>query len=166
MGLQKGAVSEAALKLWTGRVLDDWADYNGHMTEHRYLQVFGESTDQLLAHIGVDFSQAIEGAFYTLETHIRHLRECRPGTLLWTSTELLGYDDRKMHTYHRLFDSTDKMLATGEHLSIHVARSKACRVSSGMLQRISAIFEQQRQLPNPEGSGLVLTERLAHTRTA
>ncbi len=31
-----------------------WVDYNGHMTEHRYLQVFGDTSDGLLRLIGVD----------------------------------------------------------------------------------------------------------------
>ncbi len=155
---------EGELSLWTGHVLSDWTDYNGHMTEHRYLQVFGETTDQLLARIGVDFGQAEEGAYYTLETHIRHLRECRPGTPLRTSTEILGYDEKRLHLYHRLFDSTGALLATGEHLCIHVTHSKACNAGARMLARISALFEGQQSLALPERTGSVLTRALTHGR--
>ena len=158
------ARDEKGLSLWTGQVLTEWADYNCHMTEHRYLQVFGESTDKLLAHIGVDFRQAAEGTYYSLETHIRHLCECRPGTPLRTSTEILGYDEKRLHLYHRLFDSTGQLLATGEHLCIHVAHSKACAANASMLHRISDIFERQRDLPSPERSGLVLTKGLSNRR--
>lgn len=158
------ARSDGALSLWTGRVLTEWADYNGHMTEHRYLQVFGESTDQLLARIGVDFGRAAEGAYYTLETHIRHLRECLPGTLLRTTTEILSYDEKLMHLYHRLFDSSGQHLATGEHLCVHVAHSKACAADPVMLERISAIFDSQKDLPVPERSGSVLKRPLIHSR--
>lgn len=52
-------------------------DYNGHMTEHRYLQVFGESADGFYRMIGVEFSRANEGASYASKTHIRHLAERR-----------------------------------------------------------------------------------------
>ena len=39
-----------------------WIDYNGHMSEHRYLQVFGDTTDGLLRLIGVDMAYAEAGA--------------------------------------------------------------------------------------------------------
>ena len=35
-----------------GHVDPDWTDYNGHMTEFRYLDVFSQSTDALLVWIG------------------------------------------------------------------------------------------------------------------
>ena len=37
------------LVLHHATVLPEWADYNGHMTEYRYLQVLGDATDALLA---------------------------------------------------------------------------------------------------------------------
>ena len=70
------------LRLWRGSVQPDWLDYNGHMTEHRYLQVFGESSDALYELIGVDMARADEGAYYTLSTFITHLAECKLGTAL------------------------------------------------------------------------------------
>ena len=33
------------------RVLPEWVDYNGHMHESRYLQLFGDATDALLRHL-------------------------------------------------------------------------------------------------------------------
>jgi acyl-CoA thioester hydrolase len=163
-GRKDGVPSESTLRLWNGRVLSDWADYNGHMTEHRYLQVFGETTDRLLVLIGVEFDRAAEGTYYTRETHICHLRECRPGTLLETTTEVLGYDAKRLHLYHRLFDSNEWLLATGEHLCIHVARSKACAAHPHLLQRVSELFDAQRLLPKPERSGSVLTRSLTFSR--
>ena len=44
-----GSDDRSPLATWHGRVLPEWIDYNGHMTEHRYLQCFGEATDALLA---------------------------------------------------------------------------------------------------------------------
>ena len=112
-----------SLRLWQGTVLQEWLDYNGHMTEHRYLQVFGESSDALYGNLGVDFERAKDGAYYTLETHIRHRAEAKVNTRLWSETELLGYDEKRLHIFHRLNNASGNLLATGEHLSIHVKAS-------------------------------------------
>ncbi|WP_413875598.1 thioesterase family protein [Albidovulum sp.] len=149
--------------LWQGQVLPEWLDYNRHMTEHRYLQVFGEASDAVYARIGVDFARAEKGAFYTLETHIRHRAECRLGTALQVETELLAHDDKRLHLFHRLH-SGDRLLATGEHLSIHVAHGQSCPASAQMQAAIAEIFASQRDLPLPEGIGSVLRKPLAFIR--
>ena len=68
------------LQLHRALIQADWIDYNGHLTESRYLQVFGDATDALLSFIGVDSDYlASEGSFFTLETHIRYLKEVHLG---------------------------------------------------------------------------------------
>lgn len=150
-----------ALRLWTGVVPSDWLDYNGHMTEHRYLQVFGESSDALYERIGVDPCAAAEGAYFTLETHIRHAAECKVGTPLWTETEILAHDAKRLHLLHRLFAGNGKLLATGEHLAIHVRHGTVSEASAAMQARIAEIFARQAADPLPEGVGSVLKRPLA-----
>lgn len=154
----------APLRLWRGVVLPEWLDYNGHMTEHRYLQAFGETSDALYGAIGVDFSRAEESAYYTLETHIRHRAEAKVHTALWSETEILGYDEKRLHLYHTLFDNSGKLLATGEHLSIHVTASSAAPAPAAILKTVDRLFLLQRDRPSPEGSGSVLKKQLSHNR--
>ncbi|MBP1881752.1 thioesterase family protein [Sinorhizobium mexicanum] len=156
----------APLRLWRGVVLPDWLDYNGHMTEHRYLQAFGETSDALYGALGVDFSRAVESAYYTLETHIRHRAEAKVDTPLWSETEILGYDEKRLHLHHTLFDASGKLLATGEHLSIHVTASSAAPAPEAMLETIKRLFLLQRNRPLPDGTGSVLKRRLSHSRGA
>ena len=154
------------LQLWRGVVLPEWLDYNGHMTEHRYLQAFGESSDALYERIGVDFARASEGAFFTLETHLRHIAEAKPGTGLFSETEILAHDDKRLHLFHRLFDADGKLLATGEHLSIHVRHGKVAVAAEAMLRRIAEIFTLNANDPVPERVGSVLGRPLAQARMA
>ena len=52
-------------------VRPEWIDYNGHMTDSRYLQVFGDATDALFRSRGVDDAYRRSGrAMYTVETHV------------------------------------------------------------------------------------------------
>lgn len=155
---------DGVLRLWRGEVLPEWLDYNGHMTEHRYLQVFGESSDALYGLIGVDFDRAEKGAYFTLATHIWHRAECKLGEVLWTETELLGHEPRFLHLYHRLFNADDKLLAEGEHLSIHVSRGKSGPAGAEMLSRIASLFESQRGRPVPKEAGKVLKRPLEASR--
>lgn len=152
------------LRLWRGVVLPEWLDYNGHMTEHRYLQVFGESSDALYGYLGVDFERAEKGAYYTLETHIRHRAEAKVETQLWSETEILGYDEKRLHLFHRLYNSSGDLLATGEHLSIHVKASAAAPAPAEMLQKIRQIFDRQASLPLPQAIGSVLKKKLPNSR--
>lgn len=152
------------LSLWTGEVPERWLDYNGHMTEHRYLQVFGESSDALYGRLGVDFQKADAGAYYTVETHIRHIVECRLGTPLRTETEILGYDEKRIHLLHRLLDGDARLLATGEHLVLHVAHGRSCSADQGMLARLSELYELSAEGPPPVGVGSVLRKPLARSR--
>ena len=48
------ATTTAPLRLHATVVAPEWIDYNGHAHESRYLQVFGDTTDALLRHIGLD----------------------------------------------------------------------------------------------------------------
>ena len=46
----------------------EWIDYNGHMTDSRYLQVFGDATDALLRFAGIDDAYRKAGrAMYTVD---------------------------------------------------------------------------------------------------
>ncbi len=157
------SISEA-VRLWTGVVLPEWLDYNGPMTEHRYLQAFGESSDALYERIGVNPVAAAEGAYFTLETHIRHVAECKVGTPIWTETEILAYDAKRLHLLHRLFDGDGRLLATGEHLAIHVRHGGVSEAPATMQARIAEIFVQLAADPLPEGVGSVLNRPLAVSR--
>jgi len=122
--------SSPLLDLYTTTVHADWIDYNGHMTEHRYLQAFGEATDALLEDIGMTSSYLTAGhSVYTVETHIRHLAEAKEGELLKISTQILGKDPKRLRILHILSRAaTDEVVATAEHMLLHVNTKtlKAC----------------------------------------
>ena len=156
--------TDGPLRLWQGEVTPEWLDYNGHMTEHRYLQAFGETSDALYGAIGIDFARANEGAYYTAETRIRHRAEAKAGTPLFSETEILGYDEKRLHLHHSLYDASGTLLATGEHLSIHVSASTVTPASGPTLRAIHRLFELQKERTTPEGCGSVLRRQLSFHR--
>ena len=86
-----------------GVVDPSWVDYNGHLTESRYLQVFAEATDALLGLVGVDADYLGRGlSAYTVETHIRHLREVAGLEPIAVETQILGTDEKRLHVFHTM----------------------------------------------------------------
>lgn len=135
----------------------EWVDYNGHMTEFRYLQALADGTDALLRQIGIDAQYvARRGSYYTVETHIRHLDEAHAGEPIYVATRLLGYDEKRLHLYHELRRTVDDAtIATGEHMLLHVdAASGATGPAPGeVLAALAQIAERQRELPWPTAAG-------------
>lgn len=109
------------LQLHQARVAGAWVDYNGHMTEFRYLQVLGDATDAFMIHVGLDATYRETGfSAYTVETHIRHLAEARAGDHLTVTTRLLGHDGKKFRLHHSMARADGTEVATGEHMLVHV----------------------------------------------
>ena len=112
----------APLRLWRGAVLDEWIDYNGHMSEGFYGVAFGKASDEYLTRMGFDeHYRAAGGSFYTVETHIRFIDELAPDTRLAVDTTVAGADSKRVHLFHELRRAEDGALAaTQESLMLHV----------------------------------------------
>ena len=141
----------------TTTVLPDWIDYNGHMTEARYLEVFGYATDALLEHIGAGPAYVSTGrSYFTVETHIRHLEEANEGERLRVTTQMLGSDAKRIHLFHVLYRVSDSaVLATGEHMLLHVdAHARRASAAQGeVLRAVERLTKAQAGLALPQGAG-------------
>ena len=140
----------------TVRVLPTWIDYNGHMTEFRYLQVMSEASDVLLAAVGLDEAYMQTGhSVYTVETHIRHLAEAKLGEQITVSTQIISSDEKRVRLWHSCVTDKGVEIATGEQMWLHVDM-KAGRTTPFRLplkDNIVALATAHSQLPLPEGAG-------------
>ncbi|MCO5062869.1 MAG: carnitine 3-dehydrogenase [Rhizobiaceae bacterium] len=145
------------LSLHTDRVREDFVDYNGHMTESRYLQVFGDATDAFFQHIGMDQAYLDSGrSIYTVETHIRHLREVRMGEPLRVETRLLGYDAKRIRIVHEMYGGPqDELLATAEHMLLHVdtRKSTTSEIGAELKPALARIWAHHKAFTAPEYAG-------------
>jgi len=145
------------LALHAATVLPDWIDYNGHMTEARYLEVFGYATDALLEHIGAGPAYVARGhSYFTVETHIRHLDEASEGERLRVTTQLLGGGPKRIHLFHTMQRASDgAILATGEHLLLHVdiQARRASSAQGDVLRAVERLAKAQAGLAIPMGAG-------------
>jgi carnitine 3-dehydrogenase len=139
----------------------DWTDYNGHMNEARYLQAFGDATDKLMALIGCDADYIASGdSYFTAETHIRHIDEVHAGAKIKVTTQVLLGEGKKLHLFHAMWEG-DRLLATGEHMLIHVslATRKASVPDARVAAPLAKLADAHAQLPMPEGAGAAVGKR-------
>ena len=144
------------LQLFRCEVRSDWVDYNGHMTESRYLEVCGHATDALLAHIGCNAQYRAQGlSFYTVETHLRFLAEIRSGEKVKVATQVLGSDDKRLHLFHSLLDvQGERPIATAENMLLHVdtRTGKSMPMRPGTLAAARRVTAAHKSLTRPDGA--------------
>ncbi|MGC9420678.1 MAG: carnitine 3-dehydrogenase [Rhodovulum sp.] len=139
----------------------DWTDYNGHMTESRYLYAFADATDRFMEMIGCDADYIAAGhSYFTAETHIRHLAEAHAGQRFRIETTVLDGAGKKMHLFHRML-SGETLLATGEHLLLHVSLEtrRSCPPGPDVAHHLSRIARAHAALPRPDGAGRAVGQR-------
>jgi len=143
------------------QVLPGWIDYNGHMTESRYLFASSETTDAFLRHIGAGMDYVEAGhSYYTAETHIMHLGEAKLGDRLTGSVQVLGADDKRLHVFVRI-DRDGAPVATLEQMLLHVdmKAGRACPAASEVLARLKPIADAHAALPRPPAAGRHVGQR-------
>jgi carnitine 3-dehydrogenase len=153
----KAAEPGKPLRLLQTIVRPEWIDYNRHMSDFRYGQVFGDAMDALYRQVGADETYRATGrTYYSVETHVRHLSEAKVGEAIYVTTQLLAVDDKRLHVFHRLHRGRDDaLIATAEQLHLHVdtVRAKATAVESNIRAKLDAIRAGQSGLPRPHEAG-------------
>ena len=139
---------------YTTHIPKEWADYNGHMTESRYLECFSEATTELMEIIGADEKYIVNvGSYFTVETHIRHLDEVLIGERVYSKTQVIYAQNKKLHLFHWLHHDDGRLLATAEHMLIHVdLKTRGASMPSDLvMDRTERIYSAHKKLPTPEG---------------
>ena len=139
------------------RVPSEWVDYNGHIHESRYLQLFADATDALLSTVGVDAGYLADGgSYFTVETHLSHLRQLEAGDLVRVTTQVLDSDDKRLHVFHLLLrEGEDEPVATAEQMLLHVdtGNGHASPAREPVRERVAALTQRHAELPRPERAG-------------
>jgi carnitine 3-dehydrogenase len=151
------------LRLYQNRIPTDWVDYNGHVNESRYLQLFSDGSDALLRLIGLDQGYLARGfSWFTVETHIMHKDEAHAGDLVEVTAHVLAADEKRMHIFQTATREEDgTVVATGEQMLLHVdtRAGRACPAEPAMRDRLLRIAAAQAGLPRPADAGRHVGER-------
>lgn len=109
-----------AMKLHSEPLQKEWLDVYGHLNEAYYLVPFSNATWILQERfeIGMSYFKETGCAIYTVETHLRYLKEIRHPATLHVESMILGAAPNKIWLAHRMLVD-DEECATGEFLTLH-----------------------------------------------
>jgi carnitine 3-dehydrogenase len=145
------------LRLLDTVVRPEWVDYNRHMSDFRYSQVFGDAMDALFRRAGVDEAYRNTGRmYYSVENHVKHLGEAKAGEPLYVTTQVLAVDDKRLHVFHSMHRGRDdKQVATAEQMYLHVdtAAAKAAPADATIRSKLEAILRGHGGLAAPAKAG-------------
>ena len=135
-----------------------WIDYNGHLNMAYYNVMMDRAIDELWLQLGIGptYMKERHGSTFTVECHVRYLREIHLGDPVQIWVYLLGADEKRLHTFEELRHATDGWLsATSENMTIHVdmAVRKTAPFPPDIRARIDAVLKAHAVLPRPEGVG-------------
>ena len=153
----------APLALYTAVVLPEWLDYNQHMTEGYYAVVFGNASDAFIEYMGMGaaYREQTGGTIYTVEAHTIFLREVKVGAPLRFTTQLLGYDAKRMQVFHRMVHGTEGYLAaTFETMMLYVDQGtmQVTPFPPEILARFEAVYAVHRGLARPSQVGRAIKQ--------
>ena len=149
-------------------VRSGWIDENGHMNMGYYVVVFDYATDAWLDFIGLNrpYKSAHGVMTFSLESHVTYTRELREGDELRFTTQLLGFDEKRIHYFHRMLHAREGYLAaTNELMSLHVSGEtrRSVPMEREILEGLEEIQRAHRALSIPPQVGRVMGLKAAPT---
>nr|WP_184728724.1 thioesterase family protein [Saccharopolyspora phatthalungensis] len=139
------------LRKYRQRVRPEWIDYNGHLSEAYYVLVFGLATDAVLDQVGVDAAYRADTgcSVYTVEAHVRYLREVKPDSDLVVTSRIVGIGARKVRICHEMAVG-GTLVATEEIMALHVDSKQGGTTPfpDAVAERLTALIE-----PPPDYAG-------------
>jgi acyl-CoA thioester hydrolase len=150
--------------VWSGEVLPEWVDYNGHMNDAAYAIAFSRSVDAFMEVIGLGEEGRRETGhtLYTLAIMIRYVKEAKLGAPLSVTVQVLEHDAKRFRIWLVMRDpSTGAELATSEQLQLCVASTegRAAPFPPGVGERLERIAASQAGLATPADAGKGITLR-------
>ena len=99
-----------------------WTDYNGHMNEARYGQLFSDAADAVMVHVGADAEYIAAGnSYFTAENVIKFLDETHAGDPVEVHTRVTLGEGKKLRLFHEVKrEGSDAVLCTCDQFLLHV----------------------------------------------
>src|SRR3546814_554117 len=144
-------------------VLPEWIDYNGHMNVDYYLLAFDQATDLFFDHLGLGAAHraATGGSTFAGDIHLTYRRELREGDPLRVTSQLLGFDEKRLRFFQHMYHAEEGFLAaTMESLGLYVdlARRRVAPFPAAIRERLAAVFAADRDLPLPPEAGRTIAK--------
>lgn len=143
------APNEGLIKTIERVIPVDWTDYNEHMNESRYGQVFSDAADAILNLAGADEAYVKSGkSYFTVDNHIQYIKECVAGDEIYVLSKVLLTDGKKLKLQHHIFNAEDELMCTDEQFLLHVDLNtrKSSDPDEKITSNLSSLFNEHQAI--------------------
>lgn len=149
---------DALLRLHEEAVRPEWIDFNGHMNLAYYVLAFDHATDRFLHHVllGEAYMRRAGCSVFVLETHVVYKQEMKLGDRMRFTTQLLGFDAKRLHYIHHMYHAGQGYLAAvNEIMGIHVDMEsrRSTPIPPEAAEALARVRAAQAHLPTPPDAG-------------
>lgn len=120
----------------------DWTDYNGHMNESRYGQVFSDAADEVLRQLGAGPEYLANGfSYFTVNIDINFIEETLDSEEIIVKSIAKLADGKKLRLFHKMERPDGTLLATGDQFLLHVDMNtrKTCLPSGALDSKLNEL---------------------------
>lgn len=139
------------------RVRKEWVDYNGHMNDAAYAQVFSLGVDAFMDWIGLDAEARSEHRYtiFTLETHICFLKEAHEQEALQLNVQLLDKDAKRLHVFYEMRNEQGELLATSEQMlmGMDTNQGRPAPFPAKVQASLNTLWESHKDQEKPKQAG-------------
>ena len=110
------------IEVTRGTVLPEWIDINDHMNVAYYLLAFDQAVDALWQTFGLteEYVRTHDSSTIAVESHVTWQREVVEGAPYLITSQILAYDEKRIHQFQRMYHQDDGYLAaTCEWMNLH-----------------------------------------------
>ena len=126
------------------------------MNETHYLEIGSQASDCFLELLGADDEYLANGySFFTVENHLRYLREVHTGERITITTQVLEGQGKKLKLFHSFHNGEGENVATMESLLLHMDMKarRSCSPVGEVAERIKDFADSHAQFTVPEAAG-------------
>jgi acyl-CoA thioester hydrolase len=139
-------------------VRSEWVDYNGHMNVGFYPVAFDTAFDEVYNFLGVGGEDIRRTGISTFvaETHFTYQQELNAGDHLRITTQLLGFDAKRVHVFQCMYHAAQGYLAaTGEWLilCVDLKLRRVIAMPPPLHDLVARVYAAHQHLPRPPEAG-------------
>ncbi len=135
----------------------EWIDHNGHMNVAYYVLAFDRATDCFFDYLGLgaDYTRGGVGSVFIVDMNVSYRQELHEGDAFEVATQLLGFDEKRLHFFHEMSRNGGEPTATNELLALHVDQKqrRASPIPEDAATLLESLSLVHGKLPLPNGVG-------------
>lgn len=147
------------MELFTTKVeiKPEWMDHNGHLNVAYFVLAFDYATDAVYEEWGIGEHYPDESgcSVYTLGMDVDYLAELFAGDEVIITTQLLDWDHKRVHYYHRMLNArTNAVAAVNECMAMNVRLDsrRSAPFPLAVQEKLVQIMGEQEGIGKPEKS--------------